>query len=74
MTRNIRDHKRTKLEAEMGEIWKQSIDIPKRERKQMEVEVKDSMVLGKEMIQDKDIKQRRSRVWDLGKFQVTTLE
>ena len=28
----------------------------------------------KEMIQDKEIEQRQSRVWDLGKFQVTTLE
>ena len=40
----------------------------------MEEEVKDNMEPWKKMIEDKETEQKKRKVWDLGKLQVTTSE
>ena len=59
--RNNKDQNKT---IEMGEaFWN-----PKWKRKQMEVEVKDSMHPIRRTNEEKEIEQLYIRVWDIGKF------
>lgn len=62
------------LDIEMKEFWEQLEKIPKLESEGVKTKVKNNMYPMKKLNDDKKIEQQQSKVWDLGEFQVTTLE
>lgn len=71
---NNKNHQRIQLKIKMEVFWKQLMKIQKWKSERMEIGIRDRMQPRKKMVEDKEIKQRQSKVWDHLKLQVETME